>query len=82
MYEIENDLAPTHMKEMFVKTSDLHTYSTRSATSGAFHPLTGNSILVKLFPVGVLSDVWNWLPVEIRKAQSIENFHNSLTKRF
>ena len=29
MYKIENDLAPTHMKEMFVKTSDLHTYSTR-----------------------------------------------------
>ena len=38
MYKIENDLAPTHMKEMFVKTSDLHTYSTRSATSGSFHP--------------------------------------------
>ena len=38
MYKIENDLAPTHMKEMFVKTSDLHTYSTRLATSGGFHP--------------------------------------------
>ena len=38
MYKIENDLAPTHMKEMFVKTSDLHTYITRSATSGGFHP--------------------------------------------
>ena len=38
VYKVENDLAPTHMKEMFVQTSDLHTYSTRSATSGGFHP--------------------------------------------
>ena len=38
MYKIENDLAPTHMKEMFVKTSDLYTYSTRSASSGGSHP--------------------------------------------
>ena len=33
MYKIENGLASTHMKEMFVKTSDIHTYSTRSATN-------------------------------------------------
>ena len=54
MYKIENDLAPTHMKEMFAKTSDRHTYSTRSATSGGFIPLTGSLILEKLlFPTGV-----------------------------
>ena len=67
MYKIENDLAPTHMKGMFVKTSDLHTYSTRSATSGAFHPLTGSSILRKAFSCRG-AHVWNQLLVEIREA--------------
>ena len=53
MYKIENDLAPTHMKELFVKTSDLHTYSTRSATSGGFHPPHRKLNIGKLlFPTG------------------------------
>ena len=72
MYKIENDLAPTHMKGMFVKTSDLHTYSTKSATCGAFRPLTGSSVLRKAFSCWG-SHVWNQLPVEIREAQSLEN---------
>ena len=54
MYKIENDLAPTHMKEMFVKISDLHTRSTRSATSGGFHPPYRKLNIGKLpFPIGV-----------------------------
>ena len=34
LYKIENDLAPTHMKNMFMKSSEVHSYSTRSAASG------------------------------------------------
>ena len=30
MYEIENELAPAHLKQMFVKSEDLHSYDTRS----------------------------------------------------
>ena len=37
VYRIENDLAPTHMKNMFMKSSEMHSYSTRSAASGDFH---------------------------------------------
>ena len=37
IYKIENDLAPTHMKNMFMKSSEVHSYSTRSAASGDFH---------------------------------------------
>ena len=37
VYKIENDLAPNHMKNMFMKSSEVHSYSTRSAASGDFH---------------------------------------------
>ena len=82
MYKIENDLAPTHMKEMFVKTSDLHTYSTRSATSGGFHPPHRKLNIGKASFSYRCAHVWNQLPVEIRGAQSLENFQNSLKTSF
>ena len=37
MCKIENGLAPAHLKQMFVKLKDLHSYDTRSANSGNFH---------------------------------------------
>ena len=74
MYKIENDLAPTHMKEMFVKTSDLHTYSTRSATSGGFHPPHRKLNIGNASFSYRGAHVWNQLPIEIRGAQSLENF--------
>ena len=82
MYKIENDLAPTHMKEMFVKTSDLHTYSTRSATSGGFHLPHRKLNIGKASFSYRGAHVWNQLPVEIREAQSLENFKNSLKTSF
>ena len=68
MYKIENDLVRTHMKEMFVKTSDLHTYSTRSATSGGFHPPHRKLSIGKASLSYRGAHVWNQLPVEIREA--------------
>ena len=82
MYKTEIDLAPTHMKEMFVKTSDLHTYSTRSATSGGFHPPHRKLSIGKASFFYRGAHVWNQLPVEIRGAQSLENFQNSLKTSF
>ena len=70
MYKIENDLAPTHMKEMFVKTSD-HTYSTRSATSGGFHPPQRKLNIGKASFSYRGAHVWNQLPVEIRGGLSL-----------
>ena len=54
------------MKEMFVKTSDLHTYGTRSATSGGSHPLHRRLNIGKAFSVS------GALPVEIREAQPLK----------
>ena len=68
MYKIENDLAPTHMKEMFVKTSDLHPYSTKSATSGGFHPPHRKLNIGKASFSYRGAHVWNQLPVEIKGA--------------
>ena len=39
MYKIENGLAPAHLKQMFVKSEDLHSYDTRSTNSANFHLL-------------------------------------------
>ena len=66
------------MKEMFVKTGDLHTYSTRSATSGGFHPPHKKLNIGKASLSYRGAHVWNQPPVEISGAQSFENFHNSL----
>ena len=53
MCKIENDLASTQMKEMFVKTSDLPTSAQGQLPLVAFISLTGSLILEKLlFPIG------------------------------
>ena len=36
MYDINNGKAPTNMLKLFQKTSNIHSYSTRSSTSGKF----------------------------------------------
>ena len=36
MYDINNGKAPTNMLKLFQKTSNIHSYNTRSSTSGKF----------------------------------------------
>ena len=36
MYDINNGKAPTNMLNLFQKTSNIHSYNTRSSTSGKF----------------------------------------------
>ena len=78
VYKIENDLAPAHMKNMFMQSSEVHAYSTRSAASGDFHLANGNLNIGKasIFYHGAY--IWNQLPVQIREAQSIKCFQNCL----
>ena len=78
VYKIENDLASTQMKNMFMKSSEVHAYSTRSAASGDFHlPKRNLNIGKASFSYhGVY--IWNQLPVQIREAQSIKCFQNCL----
>ena len=36
MHDINNDKAPANMSNLFQKTSNIHSYNTRSSTSGTF----------------------------------------------
>ena len=74
MYKIENGLAPAHLKQMFGKSEDLHSYDMRSANSGNFHlPKRRLNIGQTAFSFHGAS-LWNQLPYEIKKAQSLESF--------
>ena len=73
-YKIENGLAPAHLKQMFVKSEDLHSYDTRSANSGNFDlPKRRLDIGQTAFSFHG-AGLWNQLPYEIKKAQSLEFF--------
>ena len=37
MYDVSNNTAPTLIKKLFTKTSNKHSYNTRSATSGNYY---------------------------------------------
>ena len=37
MHDINNDKAPANMSNLFQKTSNIHSYNTRSSTSGTFY---------------------------------------------
>ena len=78
VYKIENDLASTHMKNMFMKLRELHSYSTRSAASGDFHLPKRNLNIGKTSFSYHGAYIWNQLPVQIREAQSNKCFQNCL----
>ena len=78
VYKIENDLAPTHTKNMFMKSSEVHSYSTGSAASGDFQLPRRNLNTGKASFSCHGAYIWNQLPVQIREAQSVKCFQNHL----
>ena len=69
MYKIENGLVPARLKQMFVKSEDMHLYDTRSANSGNFHlPKRRLNIGQTAFSFHGTS-LWNQLRYEMKKAQ-------------
>ena len=78
VYKIDNDFAPTHMKNMFMKSDEVHSYSTRSAASGDFHLSKMNLNIRKAFFSYRGAYMWNQLPVQIEEAQSVKTFQNYL----
>ena len=75
---IENDLAPTHMKNMFMKSSEVHSYNTRSAASGDFHLLKENLNIGKASFSYHGAYIWNQMLVQIMEPQSVKCFQNCL----
>jgi len=37
MHEIDHDLAPQNLKNLFTRIASIHSYNTRSADAGKFH---------------------------------------------
>ena len=78
LYKIENDLARIQIKSMFMKSSEVHSYSTRSTAPGDFHLAKRNLNTGKASLSYHCAYIWKQLPVQIREAQSVKCFQNCL----
>ena len=67
VYKIENDLAPTHMNNMFMKSSEMYSYSTRFVASGDFHLPTRNLKIGNALFSYHGAYIWNQLPIKLGK---------------
>ena len=80
LYKTENGLAPEHLKQTLVKSEDLHSYDRRSANSGNFH-LPKRRLNIEQTAFSFYGDkLWNQLPYEIKKAQSLESHQKHMKK--
>ena len=63
VYKIENDHLPTYMENMFMKSSEVHSYSTESAAPGDFQLPKRNLNIGKPSFSYHSAYIWNQLPV-------------------
>ena len=83
VYDCLNKLARTYFHHYFVKCSQVHSYSTRLASSGDLFLERKNT-----FQYGIRSieyngaRLWNMIPSHIREASSSSVFKNNLKKYF
>ena len=62
MYDINNCRAPTNMLNLFQKTSNIHSYNTRSSTSGKFF-VKGSRLQIQNNSFSRLGvKLWNKIP--------------------
>ena len=47
MHDIDHDLAPQNLKNLFTRIASIHSYNTRSGAAGKFADKTAESILLK-----------------------------------
>ena len=78
MYKTLNGLAPDSLLEMFEKQADIHQCSTRSANvGGIFIPHRSLSKGKEAISYAG-ARLWNEIPIEIKRAQSLETFKGEL----
>ena len=66
MYDINNGKAPTNMLKLFQKTSNIHSYNTRSSTSGKFFVKSSRLEIQNNSSVSQLGvKLWNKIPCYI-----------------
>ena len=67
LHDIENHCAPPNISELFTRTEQVHSYSTRSSVAGSIYinQARTNHLLLSFSRVG--AKIWNGIPPELRK---------------
>ena len=66
MHDIQNEIAPKNILDLFTHTSSIHTYRTRSSTSNEFYIKQSRLEIQKNAFSRVGAKVWNEIPVSVR----------------
>ena len=69
LHNIENHCAPPNISELFTRSEQLHSYSTRSSLAGSLYiklARTNHLLLSRSFS-RVGAKIWNGIPPELRK---------------
>jgi len=67
LHDIENHCAPPSISELFTRTEQAHSYSTRSSVAGSLYikQARTNHLLLSFSRVG--AKIWNGIPLELCK---------------
>ena len=67
MYDVQNNLAPDHIQQLFKHVSDIHSYNTRSVTTNKFYVMPSRVDQQKnsFSRLGVLKIAMSYLPASI-----------------
>ena len=78
MYKSQNNLLPETAGEFHSQASKIHSHQTRSAASGnVFLPRCNLSFTQKSIAF-IGATLWNEIPVNIKKAESLDSFKSKL----
>ena len=78
MYQVNNNLAPQYLTDLFCKTSSVHDYNTRFAQDALTLPKPNSNSLKKSFSYrGAVA--WNNLPSDLKKIDSLLTFKRSIS---
>ena len=66
MHDTNNNNSPQNLLNLFEKISSIHSYNTRSSTSGNFHVKSSKLEIHKNFSSRFVVKLWNEIPCDIR----------------
>ena len=72
MYDVNNDLAPKNITDLFTQVATVHTYGTRASTAGNYQIKYSRTTLQKKAFSRVGAKIWNSLPKYIRNLKRKE----------
>ena len=77
MYDVQNNLAPDNIKNMFTKLTIVHSYRTRSVTNENYVEQVRTENMKRAFSIsGAL--IWNSIPLPIKALKRKNQFKSAL----